>query len=100
MVRPPPASCVPHYIRDWEIMLTGLLQCISPEVIILRVAIGRTMDSTSRATNTAIRFGTHQPAETVSSTFPSSADGGNFTPESGSTMLDSRPDLVNFKGDV
>lgn len=107
MVRCPsfsPGPPIMHGGRETlDCRLTEPLQCISPEVIILRVAIGRATDSTSRAPNTSIQFG-NAHADT-SSSFPSTANGvgskrGGFTSASGSTTLGSRPDLVTFKGDV
>lgn len=87
---PPPAT---HDGR-----LIGSLQCISPEVIILRVAIGRATNSTVRTPEASMRFGNPHPS--TMSSFPGSAKRADFSYGSGSTTIGSRPDLVTFKGDV
>lgn len=79
-----------------------MAQCISPEVIILRVALGRAVDSRPSATATAtVSF--NRRGEGVVRAFPTISDNaamkdGDYTITSSSTVMGSRPDLV--KGDV
>ncbi|KAI0649022.1 hypothetical protein C8Q79DRAFT_1007597 [Trametes meyenii] len=90
-------------VQNLVLPVLSQIMCISPEIIILRVAIGRATDSRPRTshTTTSIRFGTRPHIDSVSPTASGvssqSKEGGRSLGSAGeSATLGSRPDLLNM----
>ncbi|KAH9847670.1 hypothetical protein C2E23DRAFT_889776 [Lenzites betulinus] len=91
-------------VQHLVLPILGQVMCISPEIIILRVAMGRAVESRHRATGSSVRFDHRDPALATTFSCTSSDDASgkgnlNVSPfhssmSSGSTMLGSQPHLL------